>query len=166
MLLKEAPFMRGGDYLNTEVMMSIWQDLSQALLEELKPFEGHLQNYLIAHHSAWNKVGRICFHLAENKASLEHPFAFLTTYTTGLSNTGYDLLNGKNKGEQQAVVKHFGDKYLSDKFLDAKHLEVKHLNVKHLPLGQALKDYSGEDKRSHLLSLLLPVQKASEKVPL
>lgn len=92
-----------------------------------------VQKYLSAYNPAWNKVGRICFHLAENKASPHHPFAFLATYTTRLSST------------------------------EDKQHDVKHFDVKHLPLERALKEYSGEQKRSHLLSLLLPVQKASEK---
>jgi len=33
------------------------------------------------------------------------------------------------------------------------------------PLGQALKAYAGVDNKVQLLNLLLPVQKAAEKVP-
>ena len=33
----------------------------------------------------WNLVGRVYFHLAENKHDADHPFAFLATYTTRLS---------------------------------------------------------------------------------
>lgn len=144
--LERAPFMRGGEYLNLERITSLWKDLSQAFLRELSSFEDQgeqdqkiplsgnsIQRYLSVYNPAWNKVGRICFHLAENKADPHHPFAFLATYTTRLSNT------------------------------EGKQLDVKHLDVKHLPLGRALKEYSGEQKRSHLLSLLLPVQKAAEK---
>ena len=32
----------------------------------------------------WNLVGRVCFHLAENKGDDDAPFAFLATYTTRL----------------------------------------------------------------------------------
>lgn len=123
--LERAPFMRGGEYLNLDVMTNLWHNLSQALLEGVSHFEGNnVQDYLAAYNPAWNKVGRICFHLAENKANPHHPFAFLVTYTTHLSNTH---------------------------------------DVKHLPLERALKEYSGEQKRVHLLSLLLPVQKSAEK---
>jgi hypothetical protein len=131
-LLEHAPFMRGGEYLNLDVMNALWRELSQALLEEVSHFEGNnVQDYLAVYNPAWNKVGRICFHLAENKANPQHPFAFLATYTTRLSNT---------EG-------------------------TKPQEVKHLPLERALKEYSGQQKRSHLLSLLLPVQKSAEKSP-
>ena len=33
----------------------------------------------------WHQVGRVCFHLAENKRDPEHPFAFLATYARGIS---------------------------------------------------------------------------------
>ncbi len=129
-LVERAPFMRGGEYLNSEIMSTLWHELSQAFLEEISPFEGNsIQDYLAAHNPAWNKVGRVCFHLAENKTNFQHPFAFLATYTTRLSNT---------EG-------------------------TKPQEVKHLPLERALKEYAGEQKRSHLLSLLLPVQKSAEK---
>ncbi len=44
-----------------------------------------LSAYLETHHPAWHKVGRVCFHLAENKSDPQRPFAFLVTYTARLS---------------------------------------------------------------------------------
>ncbi len=84
-LLRQAPFMRGGEYLNAERMTSLWLDLSVALDQELSSYEGRLQDYLAVYNPAWNKVGRVCFHLAENKNDPHHPFAFLATYITRLS---------------------------------------------------------------------------------
>jgi hypothetical protein len=81
-LMMQAPFMRGSEYLTLDCMERIWNGLSNALQEEIRPFGGKLQDYLSAHNAAWNQVGRICFHLAENKANHEHPFAFLATYAT------------------------------------------------------------------------------------
>jgi len=118
-----APFMRGAEYLTLETVTLCWARLLDALIKELTPFDGNLSPYLEKFHAAWSTVGRVCFHLAENKANTEAPFAFLATYTTRLSN-------------------------------DARAL--------HVPLGRALEEYSGQQKKSELLSLLLPVQKASE----
>ncbi len=84
-LIDQAPFMRGVEYLNQDTASSLWQRLNTAMTEELISFNGSLENYLAAYHSAWNTVGRVCFHLAENKANKEHPFAFMATYTTRLS---------------------------------------------------------------------------------
>ncbi len=83
--LEKAPFMRGGEYLNLDRMTDLWGSLSQALVQELSSYKGHLQDYLAAFNPSWNNVGRVCFHLAENKSDLDSPFAFLATYTTRLS---------------------------------------------------------------------------------
>jgi SNF2 family DNA or RNA helicase len=112
-LIERAPLMRGGSYLSVEVMEILWDFLSCAFLDALSPCKNSqqqdfgkdlgqnlgqnlgqdlgqysgpcVQAYLQAHNPVWNRVGRVCFHLAENKDSLEHPFAFLATYTTRLS---------------------------------------------------------------------------------
>jgi superfamily II DNA or RNA helicase len=85
-LLDQAPFMRGVEYLNQDILHIIWQRLNKALAEELVSY-ANVEAYLAAYHSAWNTVGRVCFHLAENKENTEYPFAFMATYTTRLSNS-------------------------------------------------------------------------------
>ena len=40
-----------------------------------------------------------------------------------------------------------------------------HAKAQHLPLGQALREYAGAANKDRLLSLLLPVQRASENCP-
>jgi non-specific serine/threonine protein kinase len=40
-----------------------------------------------------------------------------------------------------------------------------HAKVQHLPLGEALREYTGAANKQRLLSLLVPVQRASEKCP-
>ena len=85
-LLDHAPFMHGGEYLNVERLGQWWQTLLQQLVREVAEFENPtLSAYLEIHHPAWHKVGRVCFHLAENKSDPQRPFAFLATYTARLS---------------------------------------------------------------------------------
>ncbi|CAL7961448.1 conserved hypothetical protein [Gammaproteobacteria bacterium] len=83
-IIEHAPIMVGVEYLNLEVLGNLWQKLITALNLELQRYDGNLQNYLSAYNSAWNLVGRVCFHLAENKNNLDLPFAFLATYTDKL----------------------------------------------------------------------------------
>ncbi len=45
------------------------------------------------------------------------------------------------------------------------HKLSEQANAQHLPLGQALREYAGAANRDRLLSLLLPVQRASETCP-
>lgn len=51
-LMEQAPFMRGLEYLNLEVMSALWEGLCQALKSDLIPFEGNLQEYLTTHNPA------------------------------------------------------------------------------------------------------------------
>ena len=86
MLVRGAPPMEGGEYLSSESLAHLWQHLdhwvhSQVTADGLDAF---LQN----HAPRWRQVGRVYFHLAENKENEELPFAFLATYTTGLSQGG------------------------------------------------------------------------------
>ncbi len=119
-LASQAPPMSGGEYLRPATLETLWTDLDTALRSELQ--DTSLEQWFKDRHAAWNVVGRVCFHLAENKADQDRPFAFLATYTTRLS----------SRAQPQ-----------------------------HRPLGQALRDFAS-DKRA-LLSLLLPVQRASGK---
>ena len=84
-LHEQAPFLRGSEYLTLSLLHDIWHEFSAVLRQELIPLQGKLQEYLAVYNPAWNKVGRVCFHLAENKANPTKPFAFLATYTVRLS---------------------------------------------------------------------------------
>ncbi len=83
-LISQAPFMIGSEYLNTDVLETIWNALSEHLAFELRKSQTTLQDYLNQYNPSWNQVGRICFHLAENKNDDQLPFAFLATYTSHL----------------------------------------------------------------------------------
>ncbi len=56
-----------------------------ALVEEARKRVDGIQGYLQAHNSIWNVVGRVCFHLAENKRDPDYPFAFIATYAHKIS---------------------------------------------------------------------------------
>ncbi len=116
----EAPPMFGGEYLS---LLPLWQNLAKTVQEELEKFTGSRAEWVRALNPAWGQVGKVSFHLAENKQdqSGERPFAFLATFIHKLT---------------------AGDR------------------PKHLPLGEALKAYA--DNRNALLSVLKPVQQASE----
>ena len=80
-MVDRAPFMRGFEYLSEDVLTAIWRQMETILDQELRVFSGSLQDYLALGSSRWNQVGRVCFHLAENKNNENRPFAFLATYT-------------------------------------------------------------------------------------
>ena len=80
-----VPPMAGAEYLTEAVLQSLWQDLDTALHGELAASKRTLQDFLRRLNPAWNVIGRVHFNLAENRKDEEAPFAFLATYTTGLS---------------------------------------------------------------------------------
>lgn len=86
-IMDGALLMKGLEYLNSDVLLAVWRGLSEALHQELEKFPGNIQAYLQHYNPHWNLIGRVCFHLAENKNNELRPFAFLATYTTQLSQT-------------------------------------------------------------------------------
>jgi non-specific serine/threonine protein kinase len=83
-----APPMPGAEYLNGDVLAALWADLERASSIELAEAGVPLQDFLHALNPVWNVVGRVHFNLAENRKDSERPFAFLATYTGGLSAQG------------------------------------------------------------------------------
>ncbi len=123
----QAPPIKGCEYLSPEVLLTWWSELDTLVRDEIGQHPGGLQAYLSERNPQWRLVGRVTFHLAENKRDPEHPFAFLATYIPKLSAQG---------------------------------------RVQHEPLGKALKEYAGAKNRPALLSLLVPIQRATERSPL
>ena len=83
-----APPMTGAEYLTPGVLRGIWAALDTAFTARLAHAKTSVQDTLRAFNPAWNTVGRVHFHLAENRKDPEAPFAFLATYTHGLSAHG------------------------------------------------------------------------------
>jgi non-specific serine/threonine protein kinase len=84
----EAPPMTGLEYLSEEALAGWWTDLDNLVRDEIQHHSGGPQAYLSHSNPLWRFVGRVTFHLAENKRDAEHPFAFLATYVSRLSNEG------------------------------------------------------------------------------
>jgi SNF2 family DNA or RNA helicase len=119
-----APPMRGGEYLNIDLLFQFWIDLDGWVRRQIASSASGLSGWLKKYASIWQQVGRVCFHLAENKNDSKFPFAFLATYAPRLSRAG---------------------------------------QVQYQPLGKALQEYAGQQNKKALISLLMPVQAASEK---
>ena len=117
--------MPGAEYLNVEVLRSLWSDLDRAFGVELAASGATVAGFLRDLHPAWNVVGRVHFNLAENRRDEQAPFAFIATYTDKLS---------------------------------------AHGKAQHQPLEQALRQYAAASDKERLLSLLIPVKRAAEKL--
>ncbi len=86
-LLLSAPPMRGAEYLSVTVLQDLRSMLDHWVCEQIQTFAG-LDAFLGKKAPHWHQVGRVCFHLAENKTDVDYPFAFMATYAPELSAQG------------------------------------------------------------------------------
>ena len=86
--LAEAPPMLGAEYLSDGLLLRLWDDLRAVAAAESARHNAGLEGWLRQRSPLWHLVGRVTFHLAENKRNAEFPFAFLATYTDRLSASG------------------------------------------------------------------------------
>jgi non-specific serine/threonine protein kinase len=80
-----APPMPGAEYLRAETLRGLWGELDALAFSEIRGTAGGAPAWLKAQNPLWHLVGRVTFHLAENKRDPERPFAFLATYTHRIS---------------------------------------------------------------------------------
>jgi non-specific serine/threonine protein kinase len=86
--LSRAPFMTGGEYLNEDILKALWTGLNSRVQQEIKKHKGSVESFIKNYSPDIHLVGRVYFHLVENKESEEFPFAFLATYSTDLNKKG------------------------------------------------------------------------------
>ncbi len=84
-IVETSPPLRGLEYLSSAVLENLWTALEDRTRSEAGRAGGNVQDYLKNRNPLWNMVGRVVFHLAENRKNEERPFGFLVTYTTRLS---------------------------------------------------------------------------------
>jgi non-specific serine/threonine protein kinase len=84
----QAPPMTGLEYLTTDVLSAWWRALDALVREEVAKHPGGAPGYLRERNPQWRFVGRVTFHLAENKRNPDYPFAFLATFANGLTAQG------------------------------------------------------------------------------
>lgn len=82
-LLDAVPPLPGAEYLHLAWLERWWDGLVLAAACEIVEAE-EVSAWLSEGHAVWTLVGRVCFHLAENKGN-PVPFAFLATYAARIS---------------------------------------------------------------------------------
>ena len=86
--LAEAPPFPGSEHLSPETLHGLWQLLAGEISQGTAVHPDGLVGWLRDANPAWHLVGRVTFHLAENKTDSQRPFAFLATYTERLAASG------------------------------------------------------------------------------
>ena len=81
-LVLEAPPMTGSEYLSGEFLLALLSDFEMAVQEEYRTSSGLLSDYLRTLGPHWKNIGKVSFHLAENKGDTTstHPFAFMASF--------------------------------------------------------------------------------------
>jgi len=80
-----VPLMKGSEYVNAGVLAEWWRSIDAAARERASTHPLGLQGFLREASPQWRMIGRVTFHLAENKKTPERPFAFLATYARRIS---------------------------------------------------------------------------------
>ncbi len=80
-----APPMRGLEYLSIPLLRALWEELRALVVQQANEHAGGPLEYLRSVSPLWRQLGRVTFHLAENKRDPDLPFAFMATYTHRLS---------------------------------------------------------------------------------
>ncbi len=83
-----CPPLPGAEYLNASVLAEWWVTLDAHVRELAGRNPGGIAEFLAQRSPLWRTVGRVTFHLAENKRDPDRPFAFMATYTSRLSAAG------------------------------------------------------------------------------
>jgi len=84
-LAQSAPPLPGAEYLKADALLRLWRELDALAFAEIAETHGGAQVWLREQNPVWSLVGRVTFHLAENKRDPDRPFAFLATYIHRIS---------------------------------------------------------------------------------
>ncbi len=87
-LALQAPPMPGAEYITAETLVAWWQDIDAHVRQHAADNPGGMQAWLQEKNPLWRLVGRVTFHLAQNKHDQQRPFAFMATYSHRLSAGG------------------------------------------------------------------------------
>jgi non-specific serine/threonine protein kinase len=86
-LLDYVPMMPGSEYINADFIDNLCDRFHHFFVTSIADYEGSVESFIQTFRSDIHLVGRIYFHLVENKKG-ENPFAFMATYSTRLNTEG------------------------------------------------------------------------------
>ena len=76
-----VPAMDGGEYVNADALILLWDRMIAATRAELAAHQGSVAAFLQKLNPDLHLAGRVYFHLVENRKGSAAPFAFLATYS-------------------------------------------------------------------------------------
>ncbi|MGD2014059.1 MAG: DEAD/DEAH box helicase, partial [Desulfobacterales bacterium] len=103
-------------------LKTVWSKLNSEFCRAIKAYKGTVAEFIRTYSPEVHLVGRVFFHLVENKDE-DHPFAFLATYSTRLN--------------QQGKSKHLPLKYALKEYESDRDKLLELLATVHLAAGQS-----------------------------
>ncbi|MBF8275732.1 MAG: hepA [Candidatus Brocadiaceae bacterium] len=119
-MLSRAPLMTGQEYLNAEFLKLLWSTLNAQFQYEVSIYQGTVEDFIHTYSPDVHLVGRIYFHLVENK-NQDYPFAFLATYSTQVDKQG----KSKHLPLKHALTEYSKDSGKLLELLSTVHLAAK-----------------------------------------
>jgi len=83
----QAPLMTGSEYICEQLLKDVWTRLNTAFSNAITSYEGSVEDFIRTYSPNAQLVGRVFFHLVENR-DVDLPFAFMATYSTRLNRQG------------------------------------------------------------------------------
>jgi hypothetical protein len=78
---ESVPPMNGAENINHNFLNSLWEQAEKVICDQISNFDGNPRTYIAKEFPKYEGVGKIHFHLAENRKSDVEPFLFLSTYS-------------------------------------------------------------------------------------
>ncbi|MHC1682960.1 MAG: DEAD/DEAH box helicase [Clostridiaceae bacterium] len=104
---RRIPFSIGIEFINEEWISFTFEKIVDIYRKEISSYKGTVKDYLMERNTNINVVGRVFFHLVENKEG-DYPFAFLATYSTENKDAG--LHKAKHMPLKNALLEYKDDK--------------------------------------------------------
>ena len=118
--LESAPLMTGCEYMSTALLEAVWSKLNKTFARAIQSYDGEVEDFFRTYSPDLHLVGRVFFHLVENKSE-DYPFAFLATYSIRLNKQG----KSKHLPLKHAIQEYVNDNEKLLELLTTVHLAAK-----------------------------------------
>jgi non-specific serine/threonine protein kinase len=153
-MLSRAPLMTGLEYLNAEFLKLLWLMLNAQFQYEISIYKGTVEDFIHTYSPDVHLVGRIYFHLVENKRQ-DYPFAFLATYSTHIDKQG----KSKHLPLKHALTEYGKDSGKLLELLSTVHLAAKESDrISHLlDSGELFHPLAWDEKEAYRFLKEIPI---------
>ncbi len=153
-----APLMPGAEYLNAGFLKLVWSMLNAQFQYEISMYEGTVKDFIHTYSPDVHLVGRIYFHLVENKGQ-DYPFAFLATYSTKSDKKG----TSKHLPLKRALMEYGEESEKLLELLSTVHLaaEESDLIADILDSGELFHPLAWDEKEAYSFLKEIPVYEKS-----